>query len=80
MNIYLVEQSKFSAMTNDYDYYDRFTCAADTIDQAIHMKPSNKSIKKMEWPGNIKYVTATLLGVADESIKYGVIDSYYVAG
>jgi len=78
MNLYLLEQD----VNDDYDTYDAIVVAAENEADAIKIKPQefyNKQACIDRWalPEEIK---CTLIGVASENIKAGVILASFNAG
>lgn len=81
MNLYLLSQSSETG----YDTYDSCVVAAMTSRQAKTFHPGGYLTKEMSsnsgtWPSDVKKITAEKIGVADPSLKPGVIIASFNAG
>lgn len=85
MNVYLLEQEE----NEDYDTYDSFVCIAATEDDAIDTCPSGEGRSRKwtkpgrrysTWAVRRESVKCTLIGVAVDGAKPGVVCASFNAG
>jgi hypothetical protein len=84
LNLYLVSQNE----NNHYDTYDSFVIACESEEEARHTNPQDGCVMPKKdwlylyssWCSSPDHVTVTYLGIADASVKHGIVCSSFNAG
>jgi len=79
MNLYLVSQDD----NTDYDSFDSFICAANTVEEARNMLPSSPAAWDSPfsaWARSPDLVDVELIGLASPQTEPGVILASFNAG